>query len=74
MIPSIIGQKIGKGDIKEAKSYLSIIRRSSSILFIGICFYVWIYDKAIIALLTDLNDVKSEAELFSYMIVFNAFP
>jgi Na+-driven multidrug efflux pump len=44
VVPSIIGQQIGKGDLKEAKSYLSVIRISSGILFIAICLFVKHFD------------------------------
>ena len=74
VIPSIIGQQIGKGNLEEAKSYLSIIRISSSILFIGICGLVKHFDREIIGLLTNIPEVQREAASISYMLVFNAFP
>jgi Na+-driven multidrug efflux pump len=43
VIPSIIGQQIGKGNLEGAKKYLSVIRYSSTILFLFICLFIHLY-------------------------------
>ena len=74
VIPSLIGQQIGKGNLDAAKSYLSIIRYTSSILFLSICTLVYFYNQEIIASLTNIPLVTKKAQSISPLLVFNVFP
>tara|TARA_B110000285_G_scaffold227198_1_gene288120 strand:+ start:410 stop:700 length:291 start_codon:yes stop_codon:yes gene_type:complete len=74
VVPSIIGQQIGKGNLEGAKSYLSIIRISSSIFFLCICIFVYFYNIELISLLTNIPEVKEMASSVSYLLVLNTYP
>lgn len=74
IIPSIIGQEIGKGNLKEAKSYLSVIRWTCSIYFIGLTMVVYKYNSYFISLLTNLPDVAERADKITPLLILNTFP
>ena len=74
VIPAIIGQQIGKGNLQQAKSYLTIIRVTSSVIFIGMSIIVYLYSLEMIKLLTNIPEVMKKAESISILLVFNVFP
>ena len=71
---TLIGQRIGDGDVENARLYYSSLRKITLILIFFMIIVQFILRDYIVSLFTDVPEVKQKAIEVIWLISFNTFP